>query len=142
MQVDVVREFVALNERKRQLEAELDEINKRRMELQAQIIDDMAQAGVQSIRVDDHTVYAVRDVGVAPESSPEELVEALLKSGLDQYVRPTYNTNSLKAFVREIIRDLETTKDVVDEADIKNALPEPLRRAMRVTTFFQLRSRK
>jgi len=142
MNTDRLHQYVELEDRRRQLEAELDQIKEQMAKLQSEIVDDMSQAGISSMRVKDRTLYIARDVSVSPADSKDALIAALKAAGLDQYVREDYHTQSLRAYVREILRDMGETQDIVDDIDLQNALPEPLREAMRVSTFYQLRSRK
>ena len=82
----------------------------------------------------------------------EQVVEALRKEGLDQYIG--VNHQSFGAFVREVAREVEDgiarenalkpveQQHVMDEEDVRAALPAALRDQVSITFDHDLRSRK
>lgn len=131
-QVDIerTRRYVELTKRKRQAEDDLDEVKKELARLEGQLLEDFEHAGVDSMRIDGHTVYPHRQLFAnARDGDKERAVEALRACGLHDYVKEQFNTQSLSAYVREL-----------DE--LEEPLPQPLADALDVYEKFTLRVRK
>jgi NADP-dependent 3-hydroxy acid dehydrogenase YdfG len=130
------------------------------MKLTKQKLDDLKQAlipqfledGFQSTEIDGRTVYIHAEVRPAMVNGREQVVEALRKEGLDQYIG--VNHQSFGAFVREVAREVEDAiarenaskpfeqQHVMDEEDVRAALPAALRDHVSITFDHDLRSRK
>jgi len=148
MNMEPLREFVSLEARKKELDAELKAANQKLDELEEKIIPMFIEEGVPSMAVeaDGHTrtLSIYPDVCASPLNDRDEVVDALKQSELGQYVAENYNTNSLTSFVREIWKELRETASrdqrAVDENDLRAALPAPLGSALKVGIKFKLSS--
>jgi hypothetical protein len=149
MNLEQLREFVSLENRKRQLDSELKEIKQMLDDLEELIIPQFVEAGVPSMTVEvdgqRRTLSVYPDVYASPLNNREEVVAALKASELGQYVAENYNTNSLTALVREVWRDvLDAAKKanrIATGEDVLAALPEPLGTALKVHLVHKLSSR-
>lgn len=150
MNMEPLREFVSLETRKKELDADLKATKQRLDVLEEQIIPMFVEEGVPSMTVEvdgvKRTLSIYPDVYASPLNDREEVVDALKQSGLDQYVAENYNTNSLTSFVREIWKELLATagreKRVVTEVDLRAALPVVLAEALKLSIVHKLSSTK
>ncbi len=145
MKVSELKEFVALEEEKADLKARLKAIETRLVELDELITRQFLDDGIQSTRIDGRTVYLHRDIYASPKDGDKQAVAAALKAcNLGQYVREDYNANSLKAYVREMVREAEEAARaegrVID--DPAKALPERLAATLNISTVFSISSRR
>lgn len=146
MQMTQLKEFVALHERKRELDAELKKVSKQLDDLEEILVPQFITDGVQSMNVDGRTVYIQKEVYAGPLNGRDEVIEALKSSDLGQYVAENYNAQSLKAYVREIAKEVELVcgreQQLYDEQAVLAALPPALAAAVKVSFVHSLRSRK
>ena len=148
MNMEPLREFVSLETRKKELDADLKATKQRLDELEDQIIPMFVEEGVPSMTVEvdgvKRTLSIYPDVYASPLNDREEVVDALKQSGLDQYVAENYNTNSLTSFVREIWKELLATagreKRIVTEDDLREALPLILAGTLKLSIIHKLSS--
>ena len=100
---DALGRYVALDHERRQVEDRLDAIKKEQTALQERVLDEWADRGQQSAKVDGLTVYVAHEFYCSKrgEVSTEQLIEILKSAGLDRCVQVGYNASSLKAFVKE-----------------------------------------
>jgi len=146
MNMDQLKEFVALEKRKRDLEAELKAVAARLEDLEQALVPQFLNDGVASMRVDGRTVYIARDIHASPANDRAEVIDALKRSDLGQYVSENYNTQSLKAFVREVAEEVRLRCEQEDrlftEEEVRAALPAPLGNSLKISFVHSLRSRK
>jgi hypothetical protein len=150
MNMEPLREFVSLETRKKQLDAELKAAKQRLDELEEVIIPQFIEEGVPSMTVEvdgvKRTLSIYPDVYASPLNDREEVVDALKQSELGQYVAENYNTNSLTSFVREVWKDLRQTagreQRIVSEDDLRTALPAPLASVLKLSLIHKLSSTK
>jgi hypothetical protein len=148
MNMEPLRDFVSLETRKKELDADLKATKQRLDELEDQIIPMFVEEGVPSMTVEvdgvKRTLSIYPDVYASPLNDREEVVDALKQSGLDQYVAENYNTNSLTSFVREIWKELLATagreKRIVTEDDLRAALPLILAGTLKLSIIHKLSS--
>jgi len=127
---DSLARFVALDHERRQVEDRLDAIKKEQTALQERVLDEWADRGQQSAKVDGLTVYVAHEFYCSKrgEISTEQLIEILKSSGLDRCVQVGYNASSLKAFVKEQLAQ-------------GSELPEQLANSLNYDTTPRLRTR-
>src|ERR1017187_7068351 len=150
MNMEQLREFVSLENRKRDLDAELKAANQRLDELEDLIIPQFIEAGVPSIAVtvdgSTRTLSIYPDVYASPLNGRPEVAAALKASELGQYVAENYNSNSLTAYVREVWREVlllaKQQNRVAGEEDVRAALPKPLGEVLKISLVHKLSSRK
>jgi hypothetical protein len=148
MNLEPLREFVSLENHKKELDADLKATKQRLDELEETIIPMFIEEGVPSMTVEvdgaKRTLSIYPDVYASPANDRDEVVDALKQSELGQYVAENYNTNSLTAFVREVWKDLRQAatraERVVTEDDLRAALPAPLQGALKITLIHKLSS--
>jgi hypothetical protein len=139
-----LKEFVALEKEKAQLNGRLKVINQRLEVLDGAITEDFVKDGIQSMRVDGRTVYLHRDIYASPKDGERAaVVEALKECDLSQYIKEDYNANSLTAFVREMVREAEEQARLEKRVlvDPAGALPAGLAAKLNVSTVFSVSSR-
>jgi uncharacterized protein YeeX (DUF496 family) len=145
MNIEQLKEFVCLDKRKKDLDAELKQTNQRIAELEEALIPQFVEDGVDRMTIDSRTIYLLQKVSASPLNSREDVIDALKQSELGQYVAENYNTQSLTAFVNEIRKDLEARFEKenrpLTEEDVRAALPAPLGRALKITLFHKLGNR-
>lgn len=146
MNTEHLKELVALVKRKDELEAQLTEVDRRAAELKAMLIPQFLTAGCQNMRIDGRLVSLVQDVYASPAEEGGGrggVIRAMREADLASFVEENYNTNTLKAYVREIGREIKEAcmreGRLFDEAALRGGLPEPLRRALKVSFVHTLR---
>lgn len=146
MNMEQLKEFVCLENRKRDLDAELKATKQKLDELEQALVPQFIDDGVQRMTVDNRTISLAQDIYASPLNERADVVAALKASELGQYVAENYNTNSLTAFVREVARDVAAVAEregrPYGEEEVLQALPQPLGTALKVSFVHSLRSRK
>ncbi len=107
-------EYARLTLRDRRLKTERSAIGRRLAELEQALIEDMTEMGVDSlkhaatgktIRIDSKLWAKYEFEGEKPTDEERAAAgQALIASGLDQYVVPSFNTNSVSAYFREQLK--------------------------------------
>ena len=130
MNTDELKRFVALEERRRALEAEVDTIKAEASELEGRLLPQFEQSGLERVSIDGRTVYVERKLWAKPKDGDKPAVcKALKRARLGDYVEETFNTNSLSAYVRELDRE-------------GRAMPPSLAGVLDVSEIFKLRTRR
>ena len=150
MNMEPLREFVSVETRKKELDAELKAAKQRLDELEEVIIPQFIEEGVPAMTVEvdgvKRTLSIYPDVYASPLNGRDEVVDALKQSELGQYVAENYNTNSLTSFVREVWKELRQTasaeRRIVSEDDLRQALPAPLASVLKLSLIHKLSSTK
>jgi hypothetical protein len=148
MNMQQLREFVSLENSKKDLDAELKATKQKLDELEELIIPQFIEDGVPSITVEvdgkKRTLSIYPDVYASPLNDREEVVEALKQSELGQYVAENYNANSLTSFVREVWKELLQSaareERIVGADDLRAALPTALTAALKISLVHKLSS--
>jgi hypothetical protein len=150
MNMEPLREFVSLETRKKELDAQLKAAKQRLDELEDVIIPQFIEEGVPSITVEvggvKRTLSIYPDVYASPLNGRDEVAKALKQSELGQYVAENYNTNSLTSFVREVWKELRQTVcnqgRIIGEDELRMALPAPLASVLKLSLVHKLSSTK
>jgi hypothetical protein len=146
MNIEQLKEFVALEKRKRDLDSELKAIAVRLDDLEQALVPQFLNDGVASMKVDGRAVYLAQDIYAGPLNDRGEVIAALKASELGQYVSENYNTQSLKAFVREVAEEVrlrcQQEERLFTEEEVRAALPAPLGSTLKISFVHSLRSRK
>lgn len=130
MNTEELKRFVSLEERRRQLEAEIDTIKAEAAELEGVLLPQFEQGGFEKVSIDGRTVYVERKLWAkAKDGDKTAVCQALKRARLGDYVEETFNTNSLSAYVRELDRE-------------GRPLPPSLREVLEVSEIFKLRTRR
>ncbi len=96
--------------------------------MQAALLEQFADAGVTSVKLDGRTFYLFGQVWARPLPE-EDVAGALERCGLADLVKRTVSTQALSAWVREYTKD-------------GSELPPPLAAAIAVRKEWQVRVRK
>lgn len=142
--MSAAQKFAELENRKKELEAELREVKKELDEIggpEGILLEQFMHAGLSKMSIGGRTIYIHRQLWASAVDKNYEVACAGLKSaGLGDYVQERFNTHSLSAYFREQYQDmLENSDDVPEPEDI---LPEELKGAIDLYEKVQLRSRK
>ena len=130
MNTDELKRFVALEERRKQLEAEVETIKAESSELEVRLLPQFEQSGTERIAIDGRTVYVERKLWAkAKDGDKPSVCKALKRCRLGDYVEETFNTNSLSAYVRELDRE-------------GKQLSAALATVLDISEVFKLRTRK
>lgn len=127
-------EYARLTLRDRRLKAERSRINARLHALEEPILERMAEDGLSAIKHDGTGKTISRDDklwakyqydGDKPSDDDKaRAARALKAAGLDQYVYPTFNTNSVSAYFRADWKAIKAANDELPEHERK-PLPDP-----------------
>jgi hypothetical protein len=121
---------VALEERRRQLETEIDAVKAEAAELEQRLLPQFEQSGVERLSIDGRTIYLERKLWAkARDGDKAAVCCALKRARLGDYVEETFNTNSLSAYVRELDRE-------------GRPLPPSLETVLDISEVFHLRTRR
>lgn len=149
LNMDTLRLYLAKEQRKKELKAELATIETSLDELGNDITAMLLSVGVDSIKCDGRLIYMANEVFVGPQEQYERAdVLAALKAEEDaaMFVSETYNTRSLQSWVKEIADGVREkcieAKELYDEKKVVEALPASLRRVLKVTFGKSIRTRK
>jgi hypothetical protein len=141
------KQFVALETEIATLNARLKTAKQEQDELEREIVADMVGEGLQKVTVDGRTLSVVPAIFASPVDGDKEAVIVALKDAeLGQYVQEQFNPASLRAYVKEIAKEVEQVckgEGVPMTAErIAAALPGTLGTAVKVSIVYELSSRK
>lgn len=115
--------FAQLTRTKRDLKRQLDDVERKLDSLAFQLRDYLGSGGFDRVHVDGFTIYLRRELWARKyEWVPTDQVCAALKrNGLAQFVKETYNSNTLSQHIRQLEmthKDELTTGKVEGVADL------------------------
>ena len=124
-----VNEYVALTQAIRAIEDDLkwrkDELRK----LEERLLETFAQDGIRNMKTAaGQTVYLNRELFARLVGDPEQAHTAIRQAGLGDFIKPTVNAQTLRAYVRE--------KEANEEE-----MPEGLQPYINVSEVYRLRVR-
>lgn len=112
--------YIDLTRRKRNIEAELREINGELAEVESTLIEQFVQDGLQSVAIKGlGTAYLRSDIWAsAPKGEDghgdyDAACDALERAGLAQFVQRRFNAQTVSAYVRNLPRDEATGAPVL-----------------------------
>ena len=122
----LVAEYAQKTEARRKLDSESKRLATEIAALDEKLVEQFAQAGIQNIKTKTgQTVYLNREVFAKLVGDHEEALDAFRTAGLGDFVKESVNSQTLRAYVREM-----------DEV-----LPEGLRPYIDITEVFRMRMR-
>lgn len=143
--LDMAKKYAVLNEQKKQLEKQLENVKDAMKRVNDAICDAMILDNPNiKVRVNEtadgrpifKTVYVKSTIwagfSAEVENGKEKLVNAIKESGLSEMVNESYNTQSLSSYVRGLNPD---TKDL-DE--LYNLVPDSMRPFIKLTKVINL----
>lgn len=123
---DLFKRFIELNQQKNDLKAREKELNAEIKVIEQNVLDYMAETGMDKVSYDGNTVYLAANLSVAAKDKASAI--EYMKEIAPELVKPTMNTNSLRAFVKEM--------------KAEQALPEDFEDHFEITEFYQARVRR
>ena len=130
MITEELKRFVALEERRRQLETEIDTVKAEAAQLEELLLPEFERNGLEKVSIDGCTVYLERKLWAkAKDGDKAAVCKVLKRARLGDFVEETFNTNSLSAYVRELDRE-------------EKPLPPSLREVLEISEVFKLRTRR
>lgn len=109
LDTDTAREYVALMQRKKALEAEVGEIQGKLQALEEPLMRAMVDEGVESLPVTTDagrmTIYVHRQIWAKSRGDREACCAALESAGLGDFVTQNFNTHTISAYFRELLKD-------------------------------------
>jgi hypothetical protein len=138
MDVDLVKRFVGLRQRKASLQSELKDVNDELDGIGADLVEQFLQDGIQNINMDGQTVYIRRRVWarIDKANDPSFIYDTLKNHDMDHMM--TVNSNSLAAYIRE----QEELYELLNIDDLHNKLPADLDKLVQFGEVYSLTSRK
>ena len=130
MNTERLRTYAALDQLRLEYKKKIASITAELAPLEEQIIEEIAQSGVTSMRVDGTTVYLERKIWAkCVDEDWDRAIEALKDAGLGDFIQHRYNSTSFSAYLREL-----------DKAG--KPLPEPLMGAIEPEVRLSIRTRR
>lgn len=107
-----LKEFTDLEKERRQLEAKLKACKQQIATLSPVLMEEMAMAGIQSVKAHGMTVFTRQDFycskkAVVAGATTEKVCEVLRSLGYNNLVSETYSAATLKSIVKEMIDNAE-----------------------------------
>ena len=124
-------------------EAMIKAMKEERAIIEQQIIERWADIGTTKTTINGRTIYIKRSLQLSPVDGRDGVIKALTESGMTEYLKEDYNTNSLKSFVTGLAKDMAAEQGMelsVDE--IRAALPDELGKALGLFEKYQVVTRK
>lgn len=138
-----VRAFAALSEEKSLLEARLNEVREDLKALNADLCEQFALAGVDSMKVDGRIVFLRRQLWASVQAPPgadpgakEAAYQVLKDHQLGWMVKEGVNSQTLSAWVRELEEESGGYEEMIAN------MPADLREVLKISEVYQVSSRK
>lgn len=137
-----------LEEQRRELKGNLKKVEEEIKEADEQLLDELAEIGVDSVRVPPYTFYVKRELWASAEDHTKT-VKALYSYGMEDYVTPErVNTQTISSYVRELERDTlrELQEQGIDQGPsltlLQSTLPIGLRESLKLAELFKVGVRR
>jgi hypothetical protein len=131
MDMESLRKYIYLSERKQELKEEIERIDGLLQTMEAELYSEFEEAGIKSMTVDGHTVYTSKTLWAKPvDGDYERACAALESAGLGDFVERRFNIHKLSAFVRELEKNQQDIPAEFDGAiEVKAAYSLRVRKA-------------
>lgn len=99
-----LKTYARLRRQQEASDAEAKAIKEQADALEAKLIEAFAEEGIQNVKVDGQTIYLRRDLFAQkrPGTEASDLEGALVKAGLDHFIKASVNMQSLSAYLRDL----------------------------------------
>jgi len=94
------KNFIELNQKKKEIEQQLKEIKKQIETEEIDLIDQLLDNDMEKISINGRTVYINSKI-YAQIHNKQKAIEILKAEGFEDYVKPSYNTNQISTMLRE-----------------------------------------
>ena len=103
MNTNMLKHYASLTVKKRAIQAQLKELQDEIDKLEAQVVTELQEAGAQSLKLDNYTVYLRHDVYPSYPEGKEKAVALLKRSrNYRSLVQETVNHQTLCSLLREL----------------------------------------
>lgn len=136
---DRIAEYIELSEKKRTLEADLRSLKARIADAREPLLDEFSTHGLKRVADDDtgRTLYIHRAIRIKNMGDDRTAAcEALRAAGLGHYVAEGFNLNSVSAYFREMLDELDSP------VDPNSVLPDELKGVIELVADVDLRVTK
>lgn len=106
LNTNILKRFAELEEKKSEIESELRIVKDELGKLDSLVQDQLINSGIKRISVAGRTIF-VKERIIAKYNSRAEAIEALKKADLGYLVSENFNTQTLNAYIAELIRNGE-----------------------------------
>ena len=98
------RAFAALYREKLELQDRLNVVTKQLSSMQDGMLEYFAETGQSKATIDDLTLFIHEQLWANTKegSTPEEACEAMVRNGMESFVAPRFNTQTLSSYAREL----------------------------------------
>ena len=114
MQVDILKEIIELDAKRKGLDFEVAQIKEKRAKLERQMLEEFMDEGVQSMKVDGRTCYLHRRVVVSAQDK-QAACDFMKGKELEDYVKEGFDVRSIAAYVKEMEMAEEPLPDGFDD---------------------------
>lgn len=136
------KEYAELESRERGLEDELKAVKARKAAIEPQLLESMAEDGMDRITIGGITFYPRRRLYAGPKEGFGRLdvTSALLAADLGDFVKNDYNANTLAGYVRGLAA--ESDNPDAQPEDLEKLLPGRLRDVLHIGEVWSIGARK
>ena len=141
----LLRDFAENEQERDRLKAELEACEDLKKILTEKIVAMFGEDGVKSQNIlmrdgSARTVHLRREIWAGHQGDAQALCDALEESGYESYVKKTFNTQSLSSLVKDLAKTYygKTDLDEFGVAEILEAVPEDVRKVMKLSELFKI----
>lgn len=147
MDLQPLREFLELSEKKKSLADEQKQVQARLDELEEKISEVFVDEGVNSMSVDGRLVFLRNEVYVGPTENKDALIEALKNEPTTRFmVQEAYQPQTLRSWAKELAEHVREQcmerGELCDEQAVLAVLPEALRGVLKIQFAKSVANRK
>ncbi len=97
-------EYIKLNEKKKQLSADLEETKQKMLKMQTFLIENLEANEMTKIPIAGKTCY-IKNSSFAVINNRADAIDVLKKAGYEDYVKEGINTQSVSKLVRDLLEE-------------------------------------
>ena len=126
MNTEQAKRYIALKTRRAALESKVDTIKTEMDGLETAILDQMASEGIQSIAVENYTLFphVQRWLKRAEGVSVQQSCDALKEAGLGDFVAENWSVQTVSAWYRERVKDNQPIPPAITAAFTATEVPK------------------
>lgn len=115
---EIVREVIALTNRKQKLSADLKQVKADLAEVEEKVKEAFSREGIQRMSMDGRTVYLRHSIYARLDKDRKEQAhDALRMLGLGDMIKPKVHTGTLSSWVREQEKDRQGIPELPNELE-------------------------
>jgi hypothetical protein len=117
LDTETIKEWIELDEQRKNLEGQIDEIKNRLSALEEIILENFASEGIDAFKINGNTVSPQKyTFAVIVDGDKDRAYEALRKAGYGHYIQETCNSKSLSSLVSDLLKTDGQLPEVFDGA--------------------------